>query len=73
MVKNTRWTRGRLKAITKQKLMKYIHISMFSFLCNDILLNDVKFLVVDKFYSNNLGSNLIEKLKLFPGVKNVKL
>ena len=34
----------------------------------------MKFLVVDKSYPNNLlGRDLIEKLNLFPGVKNVNL
>ena len=49
-------------------------INFSNFLCNDILLNNVKFLVVDKSCPNNLlGRDLIEKLNLFPGVKNVKL
>ena len=54
------------------KVKGSIHFS--NFLCNDILLNNVKFLVVDKSYPNNLlGRDLIEKLNLFPAVKNVKL
>ena len=54
------------------KVKGSIHFS--NFLCNDILLNNVKFLIVDKSYPNNLlGRDLIEKLNLFPGVKNVNI
>ena len=49
-------------------------IKFTNFLCNDILLKNVKFFIVDKSYYNNLlERDLIEKLNLFPGLKNVNL
>ena len=64
----------RLEAFNGSTIKVKGSIKFTNFLCNDILLNDEKFLVLDKSCSNNLlGRDLIEKLNLFPGVKNVKL
>ena len=64
----------RLETYNESTIKVKESIKFTNFLFNDIMLKDLEFLVVEKSCSNNLlGKDLIEKLNLFPGVKNVKL